>query len=458
MEALREHISVKVATDGFEAFVLDDGTHATVTEEGLRELLAAAGVVHGILDDSLKAVVQGEINGQPVVVARGTRPVNGKDGWVEYFFDHQRAKPVEDEAGKVDLHEMHFIHNVMEGKTLAVIHAAEPGTPGTLVTGQVVPAKPGLKPQVHPGSQTRFVPDEPASIVAVCSGNVLLRSDGTIEVQPLVVINGNVDFSTGNIDFVGSLKVFGDIKSDFTVKVQKDLEVLGNVEDAVVEAGGSVHVHKGFIGSGKGTIKAGGSITVQHVLNQSVVSDKDIIIEKETVNGNLKAGGRVAVPRGTIAGGTVEANEEIEVNDLGTGEHSHGRIRVGRKGLIIERLAQIDKELQVAGKQLADVKEGVYRLIRMKIDTGALAPDREQMLQKLQDIQKRLPDRVAELETEKGKLTEDLKQDWKARIVVHGALFENVLVDINGVRMVADSAVKDVIIVERGGTIEMRTP
>jgi hypothetical protein len=65
---------------------------------------------------------------------------------------------------------------------------------------------------------------------------------------------------------------------------------------------------------------------------------------------------------------------------------------------------------------------------------------------------------VAELETEKGKLTEDLKQDWKARIVVHGALFENVLVDINGVRMVADSAVKDVIIVERGGTIEMRTP
>jgi uncharacterized protein len=458
MESLHDHISVKVAADGFEAFVLDDGTHTTVTEEELKELLATSGIVFGVLEDSLKAVARGEINGQPVVVACGVRPVNGADGWVEYCFDHQRAKPMEDAGGKVDLHEMNYIHNVTEGVTLAKIHQAGAGTPGTTVTGQSVSAKPGQKPHIHPGPHTRYVPDELPLIVAEASGNVILRADGTIEVQPLVLINGNVDFATGNIDFVGSLRVMGDIKSDFSVKAQKDIEVLGNVEDAVIEAGGSVRVHKGFIGSGKGSIKAAGTITVQHILNQSVTAEKDIVIEKESVNGNLRAGGRIAVPHGTIAGGTVEATEEIEVNDLGTGEHSHGRLRVGRKGWIIERLAQVEKELLVSGKQLADVKEGVYRLIRMKLDTGALSPDREQMLQKLQEVQKRLPDRVKELEDEKAKLTEDMKQDWKARVVVHGTLFENVLIDINGVRMVADSAVRDVIVVERGGVIEMRTP
>ncbi|HCV42256.1 MAG TPA: hypothetical protein DGH68_02140 [Bacteroidetes bacterium] len=458
MESANKHITIKVSYDGFDAQVYDDGSHSRVDADEIKQMLVKSGVVYGVLETSLKAIVEGQLNGQPLIVAQGTRSVNGEDGWVEYFFDHEKAKPVEEKSGKVNLHEMHFIHNVRQGERLALVHLPTPGVPGTTVTGRTISAKEGKKAVVHPGPYTKFSPDDPLTVIASTDGSVVLKFDGTIEVHPSLIIGGNVDFATGNVDFVGSVKVAGDIKSDFSVKTQKDLEVGGNVEDAQVEVGGELKIQKGFIGVGKGVLKAKGNVTVQHILNQTIISEKDILIEKESVNGNLRAGGKIVSMNGTIAGGRLEADEEIEVMNLGSGEHSQARLRVGRKGRTIERLAQLEKELQQAQKQVSDVRDGVYRLIRMKLDSGILPPEKEQMLTKLQEVQKLLPGRLESLQQEKGRLTEELKQDCKARVIVHGTVLENVLIEINGVRKVVETALQDVIFIERAGVIEVRSP
>lgn len=458
MEAVNQHLTIKVSHDGYDAQAYDDGSHSPIDADELKQMLIKSGVVYGVLETSLKAIVAGQLNGQPIRVAQGTPPVNGEDGVVEYFFDHEKAKPAEGKSGKVNLHEMHFVHNVRQGERLALVHPPKPGVPGVTVTGRTVPGKEGKKVVVHAGPHTTFSPEDPLTLIASTDGNVVLKLDGTIEVLPLLAIGGNVDFATGNIDFVGSVRVAGDIKSDFSVKTQKDLEVVGNIEDAQVEVGGELRIRKGFIGVGKGLLKAKGNVTVQHVLNQSIISEKDIVIERESVNGNLRAGGRIVSMSGTIAGGRLEADEEIEVMNLGSGEHSQARLRVGRKGRILERLAQLEKELQQAEKQVSDVKDGVYRLIRMKLDSGCLAPEKEQMLTKLQEVQKLLPVRLQSLQQEKVQLTEDLKQDCKARVVVHGTVLENVLIEINGVKKVVETALQDIIFVERAGTIEVRSP
>jgi hypothetical protein len=460
MEATSEHITIKISQDGYEANLYDDGSRsdASVTLDDLRTMLQQAGVVHGALQDSLQGIVDRRTNGQPVVVARGSRPIDGKDGWVEYYFDHEKARPAEEKSGKVDLREMHYIHNVRRNEQLALVHPPVAGVSGTTVTGRIVLAREGKNALIRTGPYTQFKPENPCIVVANSDGNVILRSDGTIEVQPALTIRGNVDFSTGNIDFVGSLKVAGDIKSDFTVKVEKDLEVWGNIEDAHVQVGGDVKVRQGFLGIGKGVLTAKGNISVQHILNQTITGEKDVVIEKESVNGNIRAGRKIISVGGTIAGGQLEADMEVEVKNLGSGEHSQARLRVGRKGRILERLGQLEKEIQQAERQLTDVKDGVFRLIRAKLDTGNLPEEKEQMLVKLQEVQKALPLRLQLLQKEKTQLTEDLKKDCVARVVVHGTVLENVLIEVNGARTVVENALQDVIFVERGGTVEVRSP
>ena len=454
---LNAHIAIVVSPDGYEAHALDDGSHLPVALNEIGEILSRAGVVYGVIDEALQKIAGGEMNGQPLLVARGAHPAAGEDGWVEYFFDKEHARPVEEKSGKVDLREMNFVHNAVKGDRLALRHPPVPGTPGMTVKGKPVPPPEGKKPVLRSGAYTAFAPENPDLLLANGDGNVVLRLDGTIEVQPLLVLSGNVDFSTGNIDFVGSLRVLGDIKSEFAVKVRQDLEVLGNIEDAQVDVGGNVKVAKGFLGTGKGNLKAGGNIVLQHLLNQTVVGAKDVVIEKESVNGTIRAGERILSPRGTFAGGFLEADVEVDVENLGAGEHSQTRVRVGRKGRILERLAQIEKESQLMDKQISDVKEAVFKLIRLRLDVTPFPPEKEQLLTKLQDAQKSLPVHHEKLQEEKKGLQEDLKVGNTARIVVRGTVFEDVVIDINGIKKVVEASLKDVAFVERAGTIEVRS-
>ena len=449
-------IRVEISQDGYQACVKAGHSCEGITLDELRSLVAGAGVVAGVDEAALQAVAAGRINGGAVPVAQGTRTVDGQDGWIEYFFDHEKARPVEEKDGKVDLREMHYVHNVRKGEKLARVHPPRAGVQGMTVTGEVVPAYDGQKALIHPGPHTEFSAEDKQFLLARSDGGVILRRDGTVEVLPVLTISGDVDFSTGNIDFVGSLKVLGDIKGEFTVRVRKDLEVVGGVEDARLEVGGNVTIHKGFTGAGKGILIAKGKVTVLHVLNQTIVCEKDIVVERESVNGTLKAGGRIVVSRGTIAGGTLEADEEVDVQNLGSGEHTQARVRVGRKGRLIERLGQLEKEIKHSEKQVADVKDGVFRLIRMKLDAGALPPEKEELLNKLQDIHRTLPDRMRALQDEQETLKNDLRQESSAQVNVRGTVFENVVIDINGSRKVVDTALQDVVFVERAGAVEAR--
>jgi uncharacterized protein (DUF342 family) len=77
---------------------------------------------------------------------------------------------------------------------------------------------------------------------------------------------------------------------------------------------------------------------------------------------------------------------------------------------------------------------------------------------KLQEVQKQLPARIQALQHEKLQLAEELKHECKARVVVHGTVFENAIIEINGIRKVVDDALQDVIFVERAGVVEVHSP
>ena len=68
--------------------------------------------------------------------------------------------------------------------------------------------------------------------------------DGRINVYAVYEVLGNVDNSTGNIDFIGNVIINGNVLTGFEVKAGGYIEVRGVVEGAKIIAQGDVLLKK----------------------------------------------------------------------------------------------------------------------------------------------------------------------------------------------------------------------
>jgi uncharacterized protein (DUF342 family) len=445
-----------IEEDGFKAYLLweSDGEAHSLTEDLLVPLLNEAGVVFGIRDDLVRVITTQDALRGKILVAEGIRPSRGKDGWTEY---HQNAIPMPQDKAKekkIDFHRLGWIHNINKGETVAVVHPPEPGTPGKTVKGDLVPAEPGKEVALKLGKSVLRDLDCPDKILATTDGNLRIEPGGLIEVEPLITVRGDVDYSTGDIDFVGTVVVTGDVRTGFSVKARGSIEIRGTVEDATIESGENVIVQKGFVGSGKGTITAVGNVRVQRIQNQSITSGDTITVEREAVCARLRANGKIASLNAAFVGCLLEAGTEIEVSSLGIGDQGQATARVGKRALVLERINANEKELHQLHKQLDDVKQGIYRSIRLELDNGPSVAECRAERSRLQALQRDLLIAQEACEHRRDALKSELNNTRMARIVVHDTLFSNVFVELNGIKKLIQSSVAGLILTENAGKIE----
>jgi len=454
-ESLLEHIKISISDDGTRAFMINDNLRedASVTEESLEQIIEEKGIVFGVKGGLMIALAAAAAHRTPVLIAEGFAPSAGKDGWIEPLIDVRRLEPMEEKGGRVDLHNLHRIHNVKKGEKLAIIHPPEEGIPGMSVQGTPIAAKPGKRAKFFRGMFVGPDPHDADILVASEDGNLIIKADGTIEVQPVLTIRGDIDFSTGDIDFIGSLVVTGDIKSDFTVKVQKNLEIRGNVGDATIAAGGNVLIKNGFLGRGKGSIVATGNVTVQHILNQSITSEQKVTIENEAVCAKINAGDAIVSPKGKFVGCVLRAGNVVEVLNLGNGDDTQAIVRVGRRAELFEKHAALAAGLEQLNKQSAEIRDYVYKLVRMQLD-APLTEEQTALFTKLKTLQAEIPVTSKNLQKEKTEIEAALQSASSARIIVRGTVYVNVLLDVNGVKKLIQNALKEAMFTETNGKIE----
>jgi uncharacterized protein len=443
MEQVKTGIApaIRIAGEGLHAYVVVDATLPAPAVAVLEEALGLAGVKSGIDPSALEKIASGGAGDGPCLVASGSPSAKGADGRVEWLF----SPGPETRA---------LYRNAAIGQRLARVHPPLPGVPGTSVLGQVIPAPPGKPARLHTGPNTATDPSDPAVVVATAGGNIV-AAEGSIEVQPVLTVAHQIDYGSGDIDFAGSIIVRGDIRGDVTIKVKGSLTVHGNIEDAVILAGGDVTVEKGFVGRGKGRIEAGGCVKLLHVLNQTVIAGKDVLIGRESVNGTVTATGCINAPAAMIAGGVLRADGDIVVNTIGSTDGLQAKVHAGKRGRILERLPVVERDIKQAEGQVGEIKEAIYKLVRMQIDAGGLDAGKKEALRKLQIAQKMLPERIAALKAETLSLKESLKKNQEVTVTVHETVFEHTMVDINGSKKMVDAALQGVIFRERNGAIEV---
>lgn len=294
---------------------------------------------------------------EDVLVASGVPPKDGRDGYVEYYINaSSTVKPSVTEDGRIDFYNLNVIQTVDKDQKIALVHPHEDGAPGRNVFGEPLPAASG-KPATLPTLKNIYrSPEDENLLLAKIDGNVTVVGD-SIHISPGHVVDGDVDIRTGNISVKGSLKVRGGVKNGFKVNVAHACEIDDEIEDADVIVGGALRVRRGFVGAGKGVIRAGGDVHLHFVRNQTIYSRGSIFINNEAMDAKLHALHQIVV-RGkkmSIVGGYVIAGDLVEAENIGNIYNVPTTIEVGYDYNAQNEIEKNKKELVDLDDKLAQI-------------------------------------------------------------------------------------------------------
>lgn len=439
-------------------FLTSEGTLGTpLTVGDARSALKHAQVVYGIREKNLQSLFEEGLFDQEVLVAEGVPPKNGLDARIEYYFDTKRDfQPKEDEDGRVDYHEVSIFVSVAKGDKLCRLIPATEGSSGVSVTGKDLMPKAGKDRLLPQGKNTEISPHDPSLLVASTNGCVALNSTGLVEVQPTLHIKGDVDFNTGNIKFVGSLSVGGDIKSGFKVEVTGNLEVGGCVEDAEVKVEGGMLLKKGFIGRGNGRIETTGDMTIKYCHGQNIVCGGNLTVGGELMHSRVRAVGDIIANsrKGVIMGGQIESQGNIHVTYLGSTNYAQTEVSVGTDFTLLDRLREIDMELKKVQENQDKVKKALYNFSVLKTKMkGQLSPEHQTLFERLQETSRYYPKYQSEMEQEKRRINQEISQHKEAWVKVGRTLYPGVRITIGRFTRVFNEQLEGAVLREVRGEI-----
>lgn len=322
---------------------------ADLTADDVRGFMMSNGIVSGLLEDDLQEFEDFPVFNTPYLVAEGTAPVHGVDAKIYYNFETEPDKIhiQEREDGSIDFKELNKIRNVVKGQPLASKTKPELGVDGRTVYGQYIPAGNGRDIDIDIGTNVVLI-ENGMKAVATESGHVMLKN-GKIIVDTVLLIPGNVDASTGNVNVLGSVEIKGNVEDGYSVTAEGRIEVAGYVGRANLNAGGDIIVSRGINGGESdafGHIVAGKSIWSSFIQNARVEAGEFVIVSSGIVNSNVVSQKKVLCKgrRAKIVGGNIRALEEVNAIILGSAGGSETRIEVGFDPRVSEELEKLLKK------------------------------------------------------------------------------------------------------------------
>lgn len=444
---------VKISNDQMTAFCTYIPPHGgkKFTLETALNYISSKNVTYGIITEKVAELLNENIK-QELRIAQGTPPIDGKDAELRFHFklpeEKKRVKELED--GKVDFHNLDLVVSVKPGDLLVTKLPATPGTPGRSVSNEVVKSLPGKDVKLPKGKNVGIGADE-MSLFATLEGQVFLEGD-KVSVLPIFTVEGDVDLETGNIDFVGNVIVKGNVHEGFIIKAEGDIEVIGNVGGAVLEAGGSINVRKGFQGKQKGQIIAQGDVSVGFIENGQIKTKGNLVVKGAIMHSKIVAKLDITVEgRGLIVGGMVQAGGDINAKIIGSHLATPTEVLAGVDPEIRSAVEQVNTELDNADSNLDKVVKGIELLRKTEKQLGGLPQDKYAVLDQFESTRAHLQGQLNTLRQQREVLLKQLKEQKNGRIRVSDRIHPGVKINIGQVGYrVKDTLARCILIYEDG--------
>jgi hypothetical protein len=253
-------------------------------------------------------------------------------------------------------------------------------------------------------------------------------------------VEENVDYNTGNIDFVGNVNINGDVIAGFTVKAGGNVHVKGCVDGGVVEAQGNITVVNGINGQSSGKIVCGGDLRCKYL--QSANVDVGGTLETTScISSTVKVGesARFMGNQANILSSRVTAGKNVEALNIGSRSSSAGNlIEVGVNPRVSERARQIPIEINQINKNL----ESMDRLVTLYTQLEAanrLDEAKKAEFEKIKATVENAKQELARLDFEKDDVNESMKSLGYGMIKVFGTAYHGTQLAIGSERVVLSS-------------------
>jgi uncharacterized protein (DUF342 family) len=272
-------------------------------------------------------------SGKQYVIAQGIPPVHGKNAIIK-MYDIKNPKPIVDKDGNVDHYEMKLINHVQAGDWMGERIEPTPGIPGTSVKEEEIKPIPGKQePLNYDRTTIQEIYDNTKTVLYARQDGAVTMLGDKISVSNYLNIEGDVDYSTGNIEFDGYVSVKGTVQDGFSVIASKDIEInspmgVGNVK-SIMSTEGRVYIAGGISCkkdvkitaardiyvkfSENAVLSCEGSLHIGYYCQNSVLVAKEVVLD--STNGRIN-GGHVLAQYRVIApeiGSDIEKRTTIEV-------------------------------------------------------------------------------------------------------------------------------------------------
>ena len=375
------------------------GRGKEINKELLEQSLKGSGVAFGV-DTELLDRLPGDRERyfRLFRAAKGRPAVQGKDGYVVDYFERSIKRQVSvDEHDRVDYASLNLVQSAEEGAVICEAFPPTKAVSGRTVLNQEIPGKDGKAATLPKGQNTEISKDG-TKLLASKTGRVEFGGRA-FQVKPTMNIEKNVDYSTGNINFVGDVHICGDVLSGFQVKSMGNITVDGVVEAGTVEAGGDLVIAKGIVGDQEAVIRAGRNVYSKY-LEHGIVHARGNVITDCILHSDVYCDGEIQVTsgRGVIVGGRIRAARGIKANAVGTRSGSPTTVVLGGqpcadfdRKLLIQSIEDMEQEMVKLERQ-PDSPDKARRMGKIRLDLsvnrmklGQFDKEKEKIEEKLEE-------------------------------------------------------------------------
>ncbi len=244
----------------------------------------------------------------------------------------------------------------------------------------MIPAQKGKDCDLAVGKNVKLSEDG-LSALAEINGQVLLLG-GKINVEPIYTVPGDVNLRTGNILFLGTVVVRGNVEDGFSVKAAGNIEVFGSVGKCTLDAEGDIVVHQGIAAKTEGKVRCGKSLYSKFIEHAHVDAGENVVVTDGIVHSHVDANKMILCQgkRAQIVGGRLRASEEINSKILGSVAGTETLLEVGYDPRSKERLVALESARREVEKALEEVELNIKTLETLQKVQKKLPPEKAQYL------------------------------------------------------------------------------
>lgn len=389
-----------------------------ITIQAMQGDLMLEGITHGIDCGLLEQIVSQKQYMRIFVIAKGTAPVDGKDGEIVDCIERRGELNIQVGENKVVNFEMHnLFQRIKKGEAICKIVPPEQGVDGRNVVGRVLPSKNGASVAIPQGKHTVLSQDK-SLLLAGINGDISF-SNGVFSIENRFIIEGNLDSNSSKLEFSGDIIIGGDVSDGVMIITKGSVIIGGWVGDAVIKAGRHIYIQKGMNGNNHGTLEAMGEVQCKVMENLKVSAYGDVYSDLIT-KCDITAGGSVYIKggKGMLVGGTIRAARAVEAKRIGNQSLVMNSIFIGYSP---EKMLSVD----TANKNLDDIEKTLEKIritIKKLWGVPSLPPEKKETLHKLNQQEELYLIEKANLSQKRQELLEELMNEEECYVTAESIL------------------------------------